>query len=60
MLKILSIMKIIVLWSVVLAVFKMIATKSLSNPLEFAMGSFVQDGVLAHFWYLWMLAFLQC
>ena len=56
--KILSTVKVIILWSFLLCVVKMVTSQSFVNPFYYAIAALTQQGVLAHFWYLWMLVLL--
>ena len=56
--RVLGILKILVLWSILFSVGKMVVSKNIENPLKYAIQSFNQRGILSHFWYLWMLLFL--
>lgn len=58
--RVLRILRIIVLWNLLFVVYDFLRYKTFINPFYYAALSFVQNGFLFHFWYLWALLFLYC
>ena len=53
--KILNVLVIMALWCILLMAGKFVVSRELENPLKYAIGAMTQQGMLSHFWYLWML-----
>ena len=46
------------MWCILLAVGKSVLSRKMESPLKYAFGAMTQQGILSHFWYLWMLVIM--
>lgn len=56
--RILRVLRVIGIWAILFSIVAIIQTRMIVNPVTLVLGSFVQNGWLSHFWYLWSLIIL--
>lgn len=56
--KIINVFIIMGMWCILLAVGKSVLSRKMESPLKYAFGAMTQQGILSHFWYLWMLVIM--